>query len=158
MRNTLKIVVMIPLLSIAGCGAADDRFVQPTGQQMSELQSAVASVDWSNAEERVVALDEFSFTPSQLTFTIDQPYELTLKNDGGVTHSFVSAGFFDAIAAEGLIFADGEVKMPILESLTLEAGESKTLLFVPLKTGEFSLICEQLLHETFGMEGTIRIE
>lgn len=158
MRDLYKMVLPLPFLFLAGCGAGDDRYAVPTGEQLSELEQAVGSVDWSKAEQRTVLLDEYSFAPPRIIFTKDQPYELTLKNDGKTGHSFVSPDFFAAVAVQGLIFSNGEVKMPILESVTLEAGESKTLVFVPLETGEFPLICEQFLHETFGMVGSIRIE
>ncbi|MCK4867864.1 MAG: cupredoxin domain-containing protein, partial [Alphaproteobacteria bacterium] len=118
----------------------------------------VEAVDWSNAEERTVVLDEFNFTPANLTFKINQPYELTLSNGGGVGHNFVSSAFFDSIAVKGLVFADGEVNLPLLESVALETGESKILIFVPLTAGTFPLVCDQPLHETFGMEGMITIE
>lgn len=145
-------------LSLGACGAGDDRFVAPTSKRMAELKSVIEAVDWSKTEERTVILDEFRFVPAVITFTRDQPYELTLTNDGAMAHSFVAPAFFDAIAVQGLIFADGEVSMPVLKSVSLEAGETKVLVFVPLEAGEFPLICDRPLHQTFGMEGAITIE
>ncbi len=145
-------------LFLAACGAGEDGFVEPTGDRMAELGRIVAAVDWSKAEARTVVLDAFGFSPASLTFRVDQPYELTLSNEGGGAHNFVAPAFFDAIAAKRLVFAVGEVGMPLLRSIALEAGETKTLTFVPLEAGEFRLICDQPLHELFGMEGTIRIE
>jgi uncharacterized cupredoxin-like copper-binding protein len=145
-------------LFLAACNAGDDGFIEPTGNRLAELNAIVAAVDWSNAEKRTLALDEFSFSPSDLTFRINQPYELTLSNEGRVAHDFVAPAFFDAIAVKGLVFTDGEVNLPLLESIALDAGELNTLIFVPLKDGTFPLVCDQPLHDTFGMEGTIRIE
>jgi uncharacterized cupredoxin-like copper-binding protein len=145
-------------LLLAACAAGDDGFVEPTGSQLAELSAIVAAVDWSNAEERTLVLDEFSFSPSDLTFKVNQPYELTLSNEGSVAHNFVAPEFLDAIAVKGLVFADGEVNLPLLEFVAMEAGETNTLIFVPLRQGNFPLVCNKPLHETFGMEGTIRIE
>lgn len=145
-------------LILVACSAGDDVFVPPTSDRMAELKAVVEATDWSKSESQTLILDEFKFTPSELIFKRNQPYELTLTNEGAVAHSFVSPAFFDAVAVQGLVFADGEVSMPILESVALEAGESKILVFVPLKAGEFKLICRQPLHETFGMEAVIKIE
>jgi hypothetical protein len=98
-------------LSVAACGAGEDGFVEPTGDRMVELEKIVAAVDWSKAEERSLLLDEFEFTPADITFKRDQPYELTMTNNGGTAHTFVAPAFFDAVAVQGLIFADGEVSM-----------------------------------------------
>jgi uncharacterized cupredoxin-like copper-binding protein len=144
-------------MMLAAC-AADDGFVEPTSERMEELKAAVAAVDWSKSEEIDLVLGEFRFRPAELTFRRNQPYELSLVNEGAVPHSFVAPAFFDAVAVQGLVFADGEVSMPLLQSVAVESGETKILIFVPLEAGEFSLICDQPLHKTFGMEGIIRIE
>jgi uncharacterized cupredoxin-like copper-binding protein len=151
-------IVLISSLFLAACGASDDKFIEPSGSQLVELGAVVDAVDWSTAEERKLVLDEFSFSPADLVFKINQPYELTLSNEGGFPHNFVASEFFGAIAVKGLVFPDGEVNLPLLESIALEAGETNTLIFVPLEQGSFPLVCDQPLHETFGMEGLIRIE
>lgn len=158
----MRIFGVLPLLAgsllVAACGAGDDGFVEPTGEQIARLNAVVRAADWSTAEARGLVLDEFDFSTSDLTFRLNQPYELTLTNEGATAHSFVAPAFFDAVAVKGLVFADGEVSMPLLKSLALEAGETKILIFVPLEAGEFSLICDQPLHEMFGMTGRIRVE
>lgn len=145
-------------LMLSACTAGDDGFVAPTEGRMTELKAIVEAVDWSKSEEKTLILDEFKFQPNELTFKRNQPYELVLINEGAVAHSFVAPAFFRVSVVQGLVFSDGEVSMPILESVSLEAGETKILVFVPLETGEFKVICHQPLHETFGMEGLIRIE
>lgn len=150
---------MLPLLMlVVACGAGDDGFVEPTGAHMTRLRAAVEAADWSKPEARSLTLDEFKFSPPDVTFRLSQSYELTLTNMGMSGHSFAVPDFFDAVAVKGLIFADGEVAMPLLKSVSLDAGETKILVFVPVKAGNFSLICDQPLHETFGMTGTIHIE
>jgi uncharacterized cupredoxin-like copper-binding protein len=158
MRKIAISLSFVSALFLVGCGASEDNLVEPTGDRLAEISAIVDAVDWTKAEARTVVLDEFEFSPADLTFRLNQPYELTLSNEGIVAHSFVSAAFFDAIAVKGLVFADGEVSMPLLKSVPLEAGEANTLIFVPVKAGEYPLVCDRPLHETFGMEGAIRIE
>lgn len=158
MRISRLVLPLTGALMLSACTGGDDVFVAPTEERMSELKAVMETVDWSKSEEKTVVLDEFKFKPAELTFKRNQPYELTLTNEGAVPHSFVAPAFFRASAVQGLIFSDGEVSMPILESVSLEAGETKILVFVPLEAGEFKLICDQPLHKNFGMEGVIRIE
>jgi uncharacterized cupredoxin-like copper-binding protein len=156
--QVLRVVVLICATALGGCAAGDDAYDQPTGSQLVQISNAVGAVDWSKAEDRSVTLTEFHFSPANLVFKRNQPYELTMKNDGAVAHRFVAPEFFDAVAVKGLIFADGEVSMPLLKAIAFAPGETKTLVFVPLKAGEYPLTCDQPLHATFGMEGTIRID
>lgn len=158
MRSIKPVAIILSCLIFSGCSAGDDGFVEPTGDRRAELEKIIATVDWSKAEERALVLDEFDFTPADMVFRRNQPYELTITNEGKTAHKFSAKTFFDAVAVQGLIFDDGEVNMPLLEFIAFEAGESKTLVFVPLRAGEFPLICDQPLHEIFGMTGTIRIE
>lgn len=158
MKSANISLLLMCSLFLAACGAGEDGFVEPTGNRLAEISAIIEAVDWSNAEKRTVVLDEFNFVPANLIFKINQPYELTLSNEGGVGHNFVSVAFFDAIAVKGLVFADGEVNLPLLESVALDRGESNVLIFVPLTAGTFPLVCDRLLHETFGMEGTVTIE
>lgn len=158
MRRIKPLAPFLACLLLVGCAAGDDGFVEPMGDRRAELEKIISAVDWSKAEERALVLDEFDFTPADLVFRRNQPYELTITNKGKTAHSFVAKSFFDAIAVQGLIFGDGEVNMPLLEFIAFEAGESKTLVFSPISAGEFPLTCDQPLHEIFGMSGTIRIE
>ena len=83
---------------------------------------------------------------------------MTLRNVGDRTHTFVSEGFFKAIAAQKLVSADGEVGNPYLETIEVRSGEEKQLYFVSFTKGSYPLECSILLHDIFGMEGQIIIE
>ncbi|MDH5558251.1 MAG: hypothetical protein OEZ03_12920 [Alphaproteobacteria bacterium] len=157
-RKTSVFTLLAVGLAVAACGAGNDGFVEPTGTRMMNIGAVVGAVDWSKAEARTLTLGEFKFSPSDITFRLNQPYELTLINEGATGHSFAAPGFFEAVAVKGLVFSDGEVAMPILQSVALEAGETKILIFVPVRVAEIPLICDQPLHKSFGMKGEIRIE
>lgn len=157
-RMAKPLLSILSCLALAACSAGEEGYVEPTVDRIVELENIVAAVDWSKTEGRSLLLDEFEFTPGDITLKLDQPYELTMTNQGKVAHTYVAPAFFDAIAVKGLIFPDGEVSMPFLESIAFEAGETKILVFVPVEAGEFPVICDQPLHERFGMTGTIRIE
>ena len=159
MVNTMmRFFMILSCLVLAACGTRDDGFVAPTGDQLAYLNMTVAAVDWSTAQKQTLVLDEFDFAPAELTFRRSQPYELTMTNKGFFAHDFVVPAFFDAVAIKALIFSDGEFRMPLLEYVTFDAGETKTLVFVPVRAGELPLVCDQPLHKRFGMEGKIRIE
>lgn len=154
-----KILLLAALaLSLSACGVADDRFGEFGDGYPANLQSEISKVDWSKAEKVSMAMSEFDFEPAELSFRKGQPYALETVNDGLVGHSIVAGAFFRAIAAKGLIYSDGESSFPLIESLYLAPGEKKTLLFVPLETGEFEMICDRPLHGSFGMKGRIRIQ
>lgn len=154
-----KIVVpLLCCLALAACGTSEDGFVDPTGDQLARLNRIVTAVDWSTAQRQTLVLDQFDFTPARLTFKRRQPYALTMTNEGFVAHDFVAPAFFGAVAIKALEFSDGETSMPLLRHLTFNPGETKTLVFVPVRPGEFPLLCDQPLHEFFGMKGSIRIE
>jgi uncharacterized cupredoxin-like copper-binding protein len=39
----------------------------------------------------------------------------------------------------------------------VESGQAADLEFVALKPGDYPLVCNEPLHEIFGMEGTIHV-
>lgn len=143
---------------LTGCGVSDDRYGDPSDGYKDGPAAVTAAVDWSKAEKLSVTLSEFDFEPAEATLRVGRPYALTLTNDGLVGHTFVGGDFFRAIAAKGLLYADGESSFPVLEAIYLESKENKTLLFLPLDSGDFTIICDRPLHEKFGMTARFRIE
>ena len=156
-RNIKAVALIMCFVLLAGCAADDDEFVVPTAERMARVTRIIGIVDWSQVELMTLRLDEFDFAPADLTFRRNQPYELTITNKGFSAHNFVAPAFFEAVAVNALVYVDGESSMPLLQSIAFEAGETKTLIFVPLRPGEYPLVCDRPLHDTFGMLGKIRI-
>ena len=139
------------------CAPGEDAFGKPEAGYVADAAARVASVDWTKTETITVSLSEFAFSPSTLTFRVNAPYRLVLKNVGRQTHFFVSEGFFNAIATHKLRSPDAEVTSPYLKELAVAPGITKELLFVPIKPGTYELGCTALFHAGFGMTGTITI-
>jgi uncharacterized cupredoxin-like copper-binding protein len=150
--------LFLALLLVAACGRPEDQYGAPGSGYVEDQAAHTAAADWSQAEAVTVALDEYAFAPEALTFLAGRPYALTLVNDGDAGHTFTAPGFFRAIAVRSLATAEGKKPAPLLESIAVEAGRSRTLEFVPLRAGTYELQCDRPLHDVFGMTGSIRIE
>jgi uncharacterized cupredoxin-like copper-binding protein len=150
------LAALVVALALTGCAGAKDAVVPEGGAARAE-SARLAAVDWSGAQVVTVSLSEFAFAPDALTFRRGAPYRLRLRNDGDVTHYFVSEGFFGAIAVEKLQTPEGDIARPEVASIALAPGAEKELWFVPLDAGAYELECTAPLHSAFGMVGRIRI-
>ena len=157
-RRGRRVLVAASLAVLAGCAAGGDVVLdKPGAGYVRDIAATTRAVDWSRAETVAVTLSEFRFTPDRLTFRKNVPYRLRLRNTGERDHTFVSDGFFKAIAAGKLVSGDGEVTRPYLASITVPPGSEKTLFFVAVGTGAYELKCTVFLHEAFGMDGEITV-
>ncbi len=150
-------LAVLAVVGVGGCAGAIDLFGDPKAGYVGDAAGRVASADWSRAETLTVALSEYAFSPSALTFRAGAPYRLRIENGGKSTHFFVSDGFFKAIAAAKLITPSGETARPYLKSIALAPGEVKDLHFVPVRPGTYALECMAPFHAGFGMRGEIQI-
>ena len=146
------------VVALAGFATGKDVFGAPEADYVADAAARAESVDWTKAESITVTLSEFDFSPPTLTFRAGAPYRLVLKNVGVVTHTFVSEGFFKAIAAHELRRSEGDVAIAYIEKIVLARGATKELLFVAAKPGTYDLACTVFLHDMFGMNGSISIE
>ncbi len=145
------------IMSLAGCAGGD--VVLPAAPQgyLQDPAIHLSAADWSKATTVDVELDEYRFRPAELEFIAGRPYRLVLRNIGTSDHTFVSEGFFQAIAAQELTSEDGGVSNPILARIEVPAGGRRELTFVPVTRGVYDLECSVFLHETLGMTGRIAI-
>ena len=160
MRGKARRMMLIALLgALAGCVAGTGDVVrdQPGPDYVQDVAGRVAAADWSKTRDVTVVLSEYKFAPADPIFQVRRAYRLILRNAGDKTHTFVSKGFFKAIAVQKLVSATGTIANPALESIEVAPGTEKQLYFVPVKRGTFALECSVLLHDTFGMEGEITI-
>jgi uncharacterized cupredoxin-like copper-binding protein len=119
--------------------------------------SKTASVDWSKVQTVSVGMDEYDYMPSSLSLDAGKAYRLHIENSGGKSHTFSSEPFFKSIAVRRLKTREGTVEGPFIQELVVESGQAADLEFVALNPGDYALVCNEPLHEIFGMEGTIHV-
>lgn len=149
--------VLLPLaFLLAACATpADDSFSESKIGYVNE--GAAASADWTNPVMVKVMVADFEFEPDHLTFESGKAYRLDLENKSDSTHYFAAEGFFKAVVTEKLVKNGTSVDRPLLEAVALAPGETKELLFVPIRKGTYELQCTAPFHRALGMTGTIEI-
>ena len=153
--------LILPMLLIAGlvgCTTGDVILDEPQAGYVQDVPTVLAGVNWSEAQSVTVQLSDYQFEPSELVFEEGAPYRLVLRNVSTGSHTFVSEGFFQAIAARKLISHDGEIATPYLKTIEVPSQTEKELHFVAVRKGTYPLECSVLLHDSFGMEGQISIQ
>ncbi len=149
---------MLLIGGLVGCTSGDVILDEPQSGYVRDVPSVLAGVNWSEAQSVTVQLSGYQFEPSGLVFEEGAPYRLVLRNVGKGSHTFVSEGFFQAIAAKKLLSPDGEFVTPYLKTIDVPSQTEKELHFVAVRKGTYPLECSVLLHDTFGMEGQISIQ
>jgi uncharacterized cupredoxin-like copper-binding protein len=150
--------LLLAVLVLAGCSGqrTDVQSAAPPGYQ-ADAASRVASVDWSKVQTIKVGMDEYDYVPSSLNLEAGKPYRLHIENSGGKSHTFSSEPFFKSIAARRLTTKERTVEAPFIQELVVASGQAADLDFVALTPGDYPLVCNEPLHEIFGMTGTIRV-
>jgi len=100
--------------------------------------------------------EALTFVPDHLDFVAGRKYRLTLDNPSSVKHYFTAKNFADSIWTQKVEAGDVEIKGAIHE-LELKPGAIAEWVFVPLKSGTYSLRCTIAGHEAAGMVGEIAI-
>jgi uncharacterized cupredoxin-like copper-binding protein len=100
--------------------------------------------------------NELKFFPSSLEFVAGQRYKLVLDNPSPQKHYFTAKDFADGIWTQKVEAGKVEIKGAIHELELKPEGEAEWV-FVPLKTGNYSLRCPIPGHTEAGMTGEIAI-
>ncbi len=148
---------MLAAAALAGCAARDAIFETPPAGYVADAAARTAGVDWSRAETVAVTLSEYAFAPAEIAFEAGKPYRLRIENAGATTHTFVSEGFFQAIAAARLTNGDAAVSTPYVKTIAVAPGTVRELDFVAVRSGVFRLECTVPGHALFGMTGAIAV-
>jgi len=143
------IITLLILNVITGYVEAD--YIKDAGER-------VKAANWSKMETINVKLDEYKFVPAKLTFKVETPYKLHIMNVGNQKHYFTSIGFFKAIATRKIQSSDGEIKAPYFKAIEVFPGHAIDLYFIPVKRGNYVLLCTIEGHSEAGMIGKIQIE
>ena len=127
--KSLIVVLTLILAGLPAAVAATTRAAPATPAAMAAedyVANAAEFVDaanWEEMQELTVELDEFSFTPSDLTLVAGLPYELTIRNVGEEKHYFTAHEFYRAIATRKAENAQSEVKVPYFTAIEVYPGQ-----------------------------------
>lgn len=99
---------------------------------------------------------ELKFIPANLQFEPGRRYNLHLSNPSDQKHYFTAKDFADGIWSQKVDAGNVEIKGAIHE-LELRANTQADWVFVPLRSGTYSLRCTVPGHTEAGMVGTIKV-
>lgn len=173
-RKFMIFVVLVGVFALLGAACGDDESADVTstsdGLDAHAVEGAYlvnasdfagkSAADWDNAKKVRVEMNEFTFTPKDLTFETGVPYILELVNTGDVKHEFTSEEFFASVAWRKAESPESEVKVPYFTEIEVFAGKSVELYFVPIvptPDNPYALVCEIEGHLEAGMIGTVRV-
>ncbi|MBW4643989.1 MAG: cupredoxin domain-containing protein [Goleter apudmare HA4340-LM2] len=112
------------------------------------------------ATETIVSLgnsaNELKFEPNRLEFLAGKRYTLHLTNPSQLKHYFTAKDFADGIWTQKVQAGKVEIKGAIHE-LELKPGAEAEWMFVPLKSGKYTLRCTIPGHAEAGMMGELVI-
>lgn len=146
MRNRILLVAGVTLVAASMIGSAvQGTIADPQGWWPGHMLGG-GHMGWSTdapgsssridgAKELVVTATEFGFSPTELVVQLGEPVNLTLMNEGAVTHDLTISGLDVHVAAA--------------------PGQQATVGMVPEKTGSFDIVCSYPGHKDLGMTGVM---
>jgi uncharacterized cupredoxin-like copper-binding protein len=102
------------------------------------------------------ANNALKFFPDSLEFTAGKHYKLVLTNPSAQKHYFTAKDFADVIWSQKVEAGNVEIKGAIHE-LELNPGAQADWLFVPIKSGRYTLRCAIAGHTEAGMIGELTV-
>lgn len=125
------------------------------------LAASIGDLSRQDATEITVNLSneagELKFFPNHLEFEAGKRYKLILKNPSPDKHYFTAKDFADVSWTQKVESGKLEVKGAI-HDLELKPGGEAEWVFVPIRTGTYSLRCSIPGHTEAGMTGEILIK
>lgn len=154
MRPVLAALSLLALAACAGSDAVTSRL--PPGF-VSNAAEIVAGADWAAPEEVRVTIADHAFKPAEWTFHRDRATRLVLVNATDSDHGLAARQFFADIAVESVRGGGQTLKGPWIESLSIPAGQTKELWFVPARFGAYAFECSAIGHPSLGERGVIDV-
>ena len=142
------------LAACAGTDTVSDRL--PPGF-VANAAEIVAAADWAAPEEVRVTIEGHAFKPAEWGFHRDRATRLVLVNATQSDHGLKARQFFADIAVESVRGGGQTLKGPWIESLSIPAGETKELWFVPARFGSYAFECSAVGHPSLGERGVIDV-
>ena len=103
------------------------------------------------------AAGELRFVPDRLTFDVGKRYKLHLSNPSPMKHYFTAKDFADGIWSQKVDAGNVEIKGAIHE-LELRSKTVADWVFVPVRSGDYTLRCTVPGHTEAGMVGKIIVQ
>ena len=85
-------------------------------------------------------MTDYAFDIPRVVVRVDQPVEVTLRNDGRGAHDWSPVGLGQAVHVHAL------------------PGETATGQFTPTEVGTFRVVCTEPGHEQLGMVGELVVQ
>lgn len=101
--------------------------------------------------------NEFAISPKTWNLETGKLYKVTLVNEGKVKHEWVAPEFTLTIWTRKVEVKGVEVK-GVINEIELAAGATADWYFIPIRTGEFEMVCEIEGHREAGMVGKIIVK
>jgi uncharacterized cupredoxin-like copper-binding protein len=98
-----------------------------------------------------VRLSNFAFDPEHLRLKVGVPVRLRLVNESSGGHDFSAPAFF---AASGFLPGGSA---PSNGEVAVESHQTVEIALVPRAPGTYHLECTHLLHNFFGMHGSVEV-
>ena len=142
---------------LAACAGSDSVSNRLPPGFVADAAEMVAATDWAAPEEVRVTIADHAFKPSDWTFHRDRATRLVLVNSTESDHGLKARQFFTDIAVESVRGGGQTLKGPWIESLSIPAGQTKELWFVPARFGSYAFECSAVGHPTLGERGVIDV-
>ncbi|MBI2313116.1 MAG: cupredoxin domain-containing protein [Betaproteobacteria bacterium] len=146
-------------LAMAGCQGG---FFARSGDAayVKDSDQIVKAADWSKMTPVTVELYDYGYTPRDLKLKANQPYRITLKNNGSKDHYYTAPEFYKAVATrKAMVNKYAEIKAPYFSAIeVLKNGGSIDLYVVPVAKGTYKVWCQIDDHEEKGSVGSITVE
>ncbi len=101
--------------------------------------------------------NEFTISPKTWNLQTGKLYKITLVNEGKVKHEWVASEFTLNIWTRKVEVGGVEVK-GVINEIEIQPGAKADWFFVPIRTGEFEMVCEIEGHKEAGMFGKIIVK
>ncbi len=152
-----SLAVALSLSVLAACAGSDTVSNRLPPGFVSDAAEIVAATDWATPEEVRVTIAGHAFKPSEWTFHRDRATRLVLVNATESDHGLAARQFFADIAVESVRGGGQTLKGPWIESLSIPAGQTKELWFVPARFGAYTFECSAIGHPSLGERGVIDV-
>lgn len=115
-----------------------------------------ASTDGAARRVDVTMTDALRFEPAELTARVGETVEFVVHNDGLIVHEFY-VGDEEAQGEHAQVMAAGGMQHDEPTGVSLEPGETKTLVYTFAEAGELLIGCHEDGHYEAGMVATMSV-